>query len=141
MKPSAGSVTLDGNNMTRLKGKELVRLRQKTVSFIFQEGNLLPHLNARDNVAEPLRNQGVRSKEALKKADEMLERLSMPHRARALPKMLSGGEQQRIGFARVFFDPLPHQNENLILHVPLQVAHPMHSTPRRNLQTPVRGQQ
>ena len=46
MKPSAGSVTLDGNNMTRLKGKELVRLRQKTVSFIFQEGNLLPHLNA-----------------------------------------------------------------------------------------------
>ena len=100
MKPSAGSVTLDGNNMTRLKGKELVRLRQKTVSFIFQDGNLLPHLNARDNVAEPLRNQGVRSKEALKRADEMLERLSMPHRARALPKMLSGGEQQRVAIAR-----------------------------------------
>ncbi|MBT3652740.1 MAG: ABC transporter ATP-binding protein [Euryarchaeota archaeon] len=100
MKPSAGSVTLDQNNMTRLKGKELVRLRQKTVSFIFQDGNLLPHLNARDNVAEPLRNQGVRSKEALKKADEMLERLSMPHRARALPMMLSGGEQQRVAIAR-----------------------------------------
>ena len=48
MKPSAGSVSLDGNNMTRLTGKELVQLRQKTVSFIFQEGNLLPHLSAID---------------------------------------------------------------------------------------------
>ena len=59
MKPSAGSVSLAGKNMTRLTGQELVELRQKTVSFIFQEGNLLPDLNARDNVAQPLRHQGV----------------------------------------------------------------------------------
>ena len=58
MKPSAGSVKLAGKNMTRLTGMELVELRQKTVSFIFQEGNLLPHLSARDNVAQPLRHQG-----------------------------------------------------------------------------------
>ena len=42
-----------GKNMTRLTGQKLVELRQKTVSFIFQEGNLLPDLNARDNVAQP----------------------------------------------------------------------------------------
>ena len=48
MKPSAGSVSLAGKNMTRLTGQELVELRQKTVSFIFQEGNLLPDLNARE---------------------------------------------------------------------------------------------
>ena len=49
-----------GKNMTRLSGKELVHLH-KTVSFIFQEGNLLPDMNARDNVAQPLRHQGVSS--------------------------------------------------------------------------------
>ncbi|MDB3858925.1 ATP-binding cassette domain-containing protein, partial [Candidatus Poseidonia sp.] len=78
----------------------LVVLRQKTVSFIFQEGNLLPNLNARDNVAQPLRHQGVSSKKALAKADEMLTRLGMAHRIQALPAMLSGGEQQRVAIAR-----------------------------------------
>ena len=96
MKPSAGSVSLAGKNMTRLTGQELVELRQKTVSFIFQEGNLLPDLNARDNVAQPLRHQGVKSKKALALADAMLERLGMGHRIHALPAMLSGGEQQRV---------------------------------------------
>ena len=100
MKPSSGSVMLAGKNMTRLSGKELVHLRQKTVSFIFQEGNLLPDMNARDNVAQPLRHQGVSSKKALKLADEMLERLGILHRAKALPMRLSGGEQQRVAIAR-----------------------------------------
>ena len=100
MKASAGSVSLSGNNMTRLTGKELVKLRQKTVSFIFQEGNLLPNLNARDNVAQPLRHQGVTSRKALKLADSMLDRLGILPRAYALPKMLSGGEQQRVAIAR-----------------------------------------
>ena len=100
MKPSAGSVSLAGKNMTRLSGQELVELRQKTVSFIFQEGNLLPNLNARDNVAQPLRHQGVASKRALQLADAMLTRLGMGHRINALPAMLSGGEQQRVAIAR-----------------------------------------
>ena len=76
MKASAGSVSLAGKNMTRLTGQELVELRQKTVSFIFQEGNLLPQMNARDNVAQPLRHQGVSSRKALKLADAMLENKS-----------------------------------------------------------------
>ena len=59
MKPSAGSVYLNGQNMTRITGSDLVRLRQETVSFIFQEGNLLPDLNALDNIAQPLRHSGV----------------------------------------------------------------------------------
>ena len=100
MKPSSGSVMLAGKNMTRLSGKELVHLRQKTVSFIFQEGNLLPNLNARDNVAQPLRHQGISSRKALKQADEMLDRLGILHRAKALPMKLSGGEQQRVAIAR-----------------------------------------
>ena len=66
MKPSAGSVELGGTRMTRLTGAELVELRQKTVSFIFQDSNLLPHLNALDNVAQPLLHQGVLARPARK---------------------------------------------------------------------------
>jgi len=100
MKPSSGSVVMAGKNMTRLTGKELVHLRQKTVSFIFQEGNLLSDMNARDNVAQPLRHQGMSSRQALKLADEMLDRLGILPRAKALPAKLSGGEQQRVAIAR-----------------------------------------
>lgn len=100
MKASAGSVFLAGKNMTRLSGPELVHLRQKTVSFIFQDGNLLPNMNARDNVAQPLRHQGVSSRKALKLADQMLDKLGILHRAKALPMRLSGGEQQRVAIAR-----------------------------------------
>jgi len=100
MKPSSGIVSLDGSNMTRLTGKELVELRQRTVSFIFQEGNLLPDLSALDNVAQPLRHQKVPSGEAKRRAQELLDELGMGHRSEGLPSMLSGGEQQRVAIAR-----------------------------------------
>ena len=100
MKPSAGNVSLDGRNMTRLTGQELVLLRQKTISFIFQEGNLLPHLSAVDNVAQPLRHQKVSPKEAKQRALDLLTELGMGHRAHGLPAALSGGEQQRVAIAR-----------------------------------------
>ncbi len=100
MKPSSGSVSLYGRNMTRLSGLELVELRQQTVSFIFQESNLLPHLSALDNVAQPLVNQGIPSSKARPKAMEQLERLGIAHRAAAIPALLSGGEQQRVAIGR-----------------------------------------
>ena len=100
MKPSAGNVSLQGQNMTRLTGQELVLLRQKTISFIFQEGNLLPHLSAVDNVAQPLRHQNVSPKEAKQRALDLLTELGMGHRAHGLPATLSGGEQQRVAIAR-----------------------------------------
>ncbi|MEE3083038.1 MAG: ATP-binding cassette domain-containing protein [Candidatus Thermoplasmatota archaeon] len=100
MKPSAGNVSLQGQNMTRLTGQELVELRQKTISFIFQEGNLLPHLSALDNVAQPLRHQNVSPKEAKERAMKLLTELGMGHRAKGLPAALSGGEQQRVAIAR-----------------------------------------
>ncbi len=106
MKPSAGSVELGGTRMTRLTGAELVELRQKTVSFIFQDSNLLPHLNALDNVAQPLLHQGVLARPARKKAQELLDRLGMGERAYGMPEQLSGGEQQRVAIARALItDP------------------------------------
>ncbi len=100
MKPSAGSVELSGKRMTRMTGKELVKLRQETVSFIFQDSNLLPHLNALDNVAQPLLHQGILARPARQKAMLLLERLGIDERAYGMPEQLSGGEQQRVAIAR-----------------------------------------
>jgi len=106
MKPSAGSVELGGKRMTRLTGPDLVKLRQETVSFIFQDSNLLPHLNAIDNVAQPLIHQGVLARPARKKALALLERLGMAERAYGMPEELSGGEQQRVAISRALItDP------------------------------------
>ena len=100
MKPSAGSVELAGTRMTRLTGKQLVKLRQETVSFIFQDSNLLPHLNAIDNVAQPLIHQGILARNARPKAQALLEKLGMGDRIYGMPEELSGGEQQRVAIAR-----------------------------------------
>tara|TARA_Y100001970_G_scaffold292960_1_gene436847 strand:+ start:1006 stop:1995 length:990 start_codon:yes stop_codon:yes gene_type:complete len=100
MKPSAGSVELGGKRMTRLTGKKLVKLRQDTVSFIFQDSNLLPHLNAIDNVAQPLIHQGILARTARPKAQALLDTLGMGERAYGMPEQLSGGEQQRVAIAR-----------------------------------------
>ncbi len=100
MKPSAGLVSLSGRRITRLTGSELVELRQQTVSFIFQDANLLSHLNALDNVAQPLRHQGVLPHIARQKAQTLLDKLGMGDRAKGKPEQLSGGEQQRVAIAR-----------------------------------------
>ena len=100
MKPSAGSVELAGTRMTRLTGPEVVKLRQDTVSFIFQDSNLLPHLNALDNVAQPLIHQGVLARPARRRAKELLDRLGMGDRSFGMPEELSGGEQQRVALSR-----------------------------------------
>ena len=100
MKPSAGSVELVGRRVTRLTGPELVSLRQQTVSFIFQDANLLPHLNALNNVAQPLLHQGQLARPARKKAQALLDRLGIGDRALGMPEQLSGGEQQRVAIAR-----------------------------------------
>jgi len=100
MQPSAGGVILDGVHITRLEGVDLVKMRQKTVSFIFQEANLLPDLSALDNVAQPLVHQGVIIMDAREKALELLKFLKMEERVYGMPEELSGGEQQRVAIAR-----------------------------------------
>ena len=100
MKPSAGGVIMNGKAITRMKGVELVKMRQETVSFIFQEANLLPDLNALNNVAQPLIHKGEMITVAQEKARELLEFLKMDDRANGMPEELSGGEQQRVAIAR-----------------------------------------
>ena len=80
MKPSAGGVILNGISTTRRTGIDLVKMRQNTVSFIFQEGNLLPDLSAIDNVAQALRHKDIRPSEAKKKAMDILVELGLEER-------------------------------------------------------------
>ena len=100
MKPSAGDVSFQGLQINRLTGQDLVRLRQETVSFIFQDANLLPDLNALDNVAQPLRHRGVSVATSRRKAQSLLDKLGMGDRSNGMPAQLSGGEQQRVAIAR-----------------------------------------
>ena len=100
MAPTAGRVFLGGSDLTKLEGSDLVEHRRSTVSFIFQEGNLLPDLSGLDNVMHPLRHAGVPAPEAKRRAIAVLDRLGMVPRMKALPEHLSGGEQQRIAIAR-----------------------------------------
>jgi putative ABC transport system ATP-binding protein len=100
LKPAAGSIDVGGTEVTALAGADLARYRRETVGVIFQAFNLVPSLNARENVAAPLFLTGVGRREALERADTLLERVGLAHRADHLPARLSGGQQQRVAIAR-----------------------------------------
>ena len=98
--PSSGSVLLDGNNLFALDEDGRALLRGAMAGFVFQSFQLLPALNALENVMLPLELQGVA--DARSRAAESLRRVGLSERAHHLPKHLSGGEQQRVALARAF---------------------------------------
>jgi len=97
---SGGALEVLGQDMSRLSGGARVMFRRKNLGFVFQQYNLLPALTAAENAAVPLLAAGVKRKEAVGKARELLEHLGMGERAGALPNQLSGGQQQRVALAR-----------------------------------------
>ena len=103
LEPSAGSMELDARPIIRdgrwLQG-DLRRLRLDKIGFIFQFHNLLPFLDATDNVAVVLQLAGVDATSARKQALELLDYLEVGHRKNAMPAKLSGGEAQRVAIAR-----------------------------------------
>jgi putative ABC transport system ATP-binding protein len=98
--PTAGQLKLLGRETTRLTDAERSRLRGRTVGFVFQSFNLLPHLSAWRNVALPLRYAGVSRHERRARALEMLGRVGLGDRAEHMPSELSGGQEQRVAIAR-----------------------------------------
>ncbi|MER0442122.1 ABC transporter ATP-binding protein [Emticicia sp. W12TSBA100-4] len=98
--PSFGNLWVDGKYINDLKTNELAKLRLDTIGFVFQSFNLLAPLNAEDNVAFPLKLQGVSGGEIKKRVEKALEIVGMTNRRKNLPKELSGGQQQRIAIAR-----------------------------------------
>jgi len=102
IEPSEGQVSLDGELVydNRWLRGDLRKLRLDKIGFIFQAHNLLPFLNATDNVALVLQLAGKTRAEAQDRAQELLDYLEVGNRARAMPALLSGGEAQRVAIAR-----------------------------------------
>ncbi|MGD0098323.1 MAG: ABC transporter ATP-binding protein [Terracidiphilus sp.] len=105
---TSGSVRVDGKELSELSDNARTRLRREKIGMIFQTFNLLPTLTALENVAFPLRLQGLAKREAERRADAMLERVGLKERATHRPDELSGGERQRVAIARalIFRPPL-----------------------------------
>ena len=95
-----GYILLDGTDVRELTDKELSHIRNKQIGFIFQGYNLIPALNARENVELPLIYQGVGMGQRHDRALEALERVDMADRAGHTPSEMSGGQQQRVAIAR-----------------------------------------
>ena len=98
--PSAGGVNLDGVDLFALDEDGRAALRARLLGFVFQSFQLLPALNALENVMLPLELAG--SADAAARAEAMLQRVGLGERLAHYPKHLSGGEQQRVALARAF---------------------------------------
>jgi putative ABC transport system ATP-binding protein len=97
-KPTSGTVTIGGTDITTLDDAQLTALRRKHIGFIFQFFNLLPMLDVEENVVLPVSIAGEKPDRAW--VDELLDRVGLTARRRHVPSELSGGEQQRVAIAR-----------------------------------------
>jgi putative ABC transport system ATP-binding protein len=107
--PSGGTIAVSGREAWRdgRAALEARRYRRENIGFIFQGHNLIPFLTAQENVALAMQLNGVRGREAARRARELLGYLEVAHRADALPGTLSGGERQRVAIGRALANQPP----------------------------------
>ena len=98
-KPTTGTVTIAGTNITELSDTDLTKLRRRHIGFVFQFFNLLPMLNAEENVVLPLSIAGEKPDKGW--IDELLGEIGLAQRRDHRPSELSGGQQQRVAIGRV----------------------------------------
>ena len=98
--PTHGEYYLDGTDVRELSDKELSRIRNKQIGFIFQQYNLIQNLNVLENVELPLIYQGINADDRREMALEALERVGLRSRIKHRPSEMSGGQQQRVAIAR-----------------------------------------
>jgi putative ABC transport system ATP-binding protein len=103
LRPTAGELVIEGRSVIGASDGELAQIRQAKIGFVFQEFNLIPTLNALENVMLPLR-YGPRRADGRADAAELLELVGLGHRQRHRPTELSGGEQQRVAIARALIN-------------------------------------
>jgi putative ABC transport system ATP-binding protein len=99
-RPTAGTVTLAGQDMTQLREAQVTRLRAQSIGFIFQTFNLVPTLSAAENVEAALIPLGIAPGQRRRRVTAALESVGLADRSRHLPSELSGGQQQRVAIAR-----------------------------------------
>ena len=100
IEPEFGTVLLDGENLLAKSPRELIEIRRHKMGMVFQSFGLLPHLNVLDNIAFPLKLQGLPRSEQLTRAARVIDLVGLGGREAAYPRQLSGGQQQRVGIAR-----------------------------------------
>ncbi|MDH4373130.1 MAG: ABC transporter ATP-binding protein [Verrucomicrobiota bacterium] len=98
--PTRGNVVLAGTDIAQASARELARVRNRTIGFVFQFFNLLPKLNVLQNVELPMIYAGIGSRERRERAEKALEMVELSHRLKNRPNQLSGGQQQRVAIAR-----------------------------------------
>lgn len=98
--PSSGKYLLTGNDINDLDEIDLAKVRNKEIGFVFQSFQLLPRMNALQNVELPLIYSGLSASQRQKRAISILDRVGLSDKMRNLPNQLSGGQQQRVAIAR-----------------------------------------
>ena len=99
-KPTSGTYELAGEDVLKLKDKQLSDLRLRSIGFVFQSFHLMPRETAAENVSLPLSYAGVKKKERRERAIKALERVGLGDRVDFRPTQLSGGQKQRVAIAR-----------------------------------------
>ena len=99
-RPTSGRVLIDGKDVSNLREKELARIRNKIIGFVFQQFNLLPRLTALENVELPMIYAGIPKRKRVERAKKLLEMVGLSDRMKHRPSQLSGGQQQRVAIAR-----------------------------------------
>ena len=102
--PDAGSVCIDSIDTTQLSQKKLSDFRNRHIGFVFQFHQLLPEFTALENIMIPAYIAGVSTREARKRAEELLQFMGLADRAKHKPNELSGGEKQRVAVARALIN-------------------------------------
>jgi len=105
--PSSGEVVVDGERIDAGRPERLPAIRKRALGFVFQQYNLFPALDARDNVAYAARIKGLGRREARQEADRLLDAVGLADRAHFLPRDLSGGQKQRVAIARALVGSPP----------------------------------
>ncbi len=106
-RPDAGVITVCGQDLSRLSRAKAAKFRAEKIGFVFQSYHLLPELIMRENVALAGLIAGMSRTAALKKADELIEKVGLADRGSHRPAELSGGEQQRAAIARALMNDPP----------------------------------
>lgn len=102
--PTSGEVIIGGSSVSNLRAKEIAKVRNREIGFVFQFHQLLPEFTARENVMIPALIGGKSRREAGRKADELLRFMGLSDRAGHKPRQLSGGENQRVAVARALIN-------------------------------------
>lgn len=102
--PSSGRIVIGGQDLSQFSEKQMNDIRLDKIGFVFQSANLIPYLTVKDQLLLIAELSGKKGKQANQKADEMLSRLGLSHRAHAYPENLSGGERQRVAIARAWMN-------------------------------------